>query len=52
MVFQHRHGSGALRAADLLAAGSLGDPQIAVRETLWFRPDSYFDPEWRGTWVG
>ena len=21
-------------------------------ETLWFRPDSYFDPAWRGTWSG
>ncbi len=27
-------------------------PQVAVCETLWFRPDSYFDPAWRGTWSG
>ncbi len=52
VVFQHRHGSGGLRAASLLADGSLGKPQVAVCETLWFRPVSYFDPEWRGTWVG
>jgi predicted dehydrogenase len=52
VVFQHRHGSGGRRAASLLAAGTLGKPQVAVCETLWFRPVSYFDPEWRGTWVG
>lgn len=52
VVFQHRHGSGAVRAADLLKRGALGTPQVAVCETLWFRPRSYFDPDWRGTWVG
>ena len=52
VVFQHRHGSGARRAADLLGSGALGRPLVAVCETLWFRPDSYFDPEWRGTWSG
>lgn len=52
VIFQHRHGSGAVRAADLLARGALGTPQVAVCETLWFRPRSYFDPDWRGTWVG
>jgi predicted dehydrogenase len=51
-VFQHRHGSAGLRAADLLGRGVIGRPLVAVCETLWFRPLSYFDPEWRGTWVG
>ncbi|MFF0269876.1 Gfo/Idh/MocA family protein [Kribbella sp. NPDC004536] len=52
VVFQHRHGSAGLRAADLLGRGALGRPLVAVCETLWYRPVSYFDPEWRGTWVG
>lgn len=52
VVFQHRHGSGAQRAAELLKAGALGQPQLTLCETLWFRPDSYFDPDWRGTWTG
>ena len=52
VVFQHRHGSGARRAAELLGSGALGRPLVAVCETLWFRPDSYFDPDWRGTWSG
>jgi predicted dehydrogenase len=51
-IFQHRHGSGGRRAHRLLSSGELGAPQVAVCETLWFRPRSYFDPEWRGTWVG
>ena len=52
VVFQHRHGSGARRAHRLLQAGALGTPQVAVCETLWYRPDAYFLPEWRGNWVG
>jgi len=52
VVFQHRHGSGARRAHRLLADGSLGTPQVAVCETLWYRPESYFDPDWRGNWAG
>lgn len=52
VVFQHRHGSGARRAHQLLAQGALGTPQVAVCETLWYRPESYFDPEWRGNWAG
>jgi predicted dehydrogenase len=52
VVFQHRHGSGAQRAHRLLSGGALGTPRVAVCETLWFRPRSYFDPDWRGTWVG
>ena len=44
VVFQHRHGSGARRAHRLLASGALGAPQVAVCETLWYRPDSYFLP--------
>ena len=51
-VFQHRHGSGARRAKRLLSTGALGMPQVALCETLWFRPESYFDPDWRGTWAG
>ncbi|MBO0812971.1 MAG: Gfo/Idh/MocA family oxidoreductase [Microlunatus sp.] len=52
VIFQHRHGSGAQRAHRLLSGGDLGTPRVAVCETLWFRPRSYFDPDWRGTWVG
>ena len=52
VVFQHRHGSAARRARQLLNSGSLGVPQVSVCETLWYRPVSYFDPDWRGTWSG
>ncbi len=52
VVFQHRHGSGARRAHQLLTSGALGTPRVAVCETLWYRPDSYFLPEWRGNWAG
>jgi predicted dehydrogenase len=52
VVFQHRHGSGGRRAHHLLRSGALGTPRVAVCETLWYRPDSYFLPEWRGNWAG
>lgn len=52
VVFQHRHGSGARRAHRLLGEGALGHPNVFTCETLWFRPESYFEPEWRGTWSG
>ena len=52
VVFQHRHGSGARRASSLLRSGALGSPQVAVCEPLWYRPDSYFLPDWRGNWAG
>lgn len=51
-IFQHRHGSGGRRARRLLGDGTLGRPQVAVCETLWFRPAAYFDLDWRGTWTG
>ena len=37
---------------ELLTAGALGTPQVAVCETLWYRPASYFLPDWRGNWAG
>ena len=52
VVFQHRHGSGARRAHQLLHSGALGVRRSSVCETLWYRPDSYFLPEWRGNWAG
>ncbi|MDG4786808.1 Gfo/Idh/MocA family oxidoreductase [Micromonospora sp. WMMD1102] len=50
-VFQHRFGSGALRLRAMLDAGVLGRPLLAVCHTTWFRPQSYFDVEWRGRWA-
>jgi predicted dehydrogenase len=52
VIFQHRFGSGAVRAKRLLEDGGLGTPRFVLCETSWFRPRSYFDPDWRGTWIG
>lgn len=52
VIFQHRFGSGAIRAHGLLESGALGQPYFVLCETSWYRPREYFDPEWRGTWVG
>jgi len=49
-VFQHRFGSGAHRLRELLDAGILGRPLLAVCHTTWFRAQDYFDVPWRGRW--
>jgi predicted dehydrogenase len=49
-VFQHRYGAAALRLRRLVEAGALGRPQVATCETLWYRPDDYFEVPWRGRW--
>ncbi|MFP3992563.1 Gfo/Idh/MocA family oxidoreductase, partial [Streptomyces sp. E11-3] len=49
-VFQQRFGSGAQRLRTAHASGALGRPLVAHCHTLWFRPDTYFDVPWRGTW--
>ena len=49
-VFQHRFGAAAQRLMNLGHSGALGRPLVATCETLWFRPDAYFDVPWRGRW--
>jgi predicted dehydrogenase len=49
-VFQHRFGSGARRLRQIIAAGALGRPLLAVCHTTWFRNQEYFDVPWRGRW--
>jgi predicted dehydrogenase len=49
-VSQHRFGSRAVWLRDRVADGALGRPMTAVCNTLWYRPDSYFDVPWRGKW--
>jgi len=49
-VFQHRFGAAARHLAALAGDGALGRPLVATCETLWYRPDEYFDVPWRGRW--
>ncbi|MBS3179857.1 MULTISPECIES: Gfo/Idh/MocA family protein [unclassified Pseudoclavibacter] len=51
VVFQQRTGTAAAAARELLRSGALGRPLIAVCQTLWFRPEAYFDVPWRGRWA-
>jgi predicted dehydrogenase len=50
VVFQHRFGSGARNAADLISSGALGRPLVAICHTTWYRDQAYFDVPWRGRW--
>ncbi|MFD1829536.1 Gfo/Idh/MocA family protein [Streptomyces desertarenae] len=51
VVFQHRHGSGAVHARDLLASGALGRPLVAHCQTTWYRDTAYYAVPWRGRWA-
>ena len=49
-ISQHRFGGRANWLRERTRDGSLGETMTAVCNTLWYRPDEYFDAPWRGTW--
>lgn len=49
-VFQHRVGQGARQVKALIDAGRFGALRFGLSETLWQRPQEYYDVWWRGTW--
>ncbi|MEV5883760.1 Gfo/Idh/MocA family oxidoreductase [Streptomyces sp. NPDC052020] len=51
VVFQHRYGSGAVHARDLIARGELGAPLVAHCQTTWHRDTAYYAVPWRGRWA-
>lgn len=50
VVFQHRYGSGAAHARELLRTGELGTPLVAHCQTTWHRDTDYYSVPWRGRW--
>ncbi|WP_089103833.1 Gfo/Idh/MocA family protein [Streptomyces hyaluromycini] len=52
VVFQHRYGSGAVHARELITGGALGAPLVAHCQTTWHRDAAYYAVPWRGTWAG
>ncbi|MET7688087.1 Gfo/Idh/MocA family oxidoreductase [Streptomyces sp. NPDC005483] len=51
VVFQHRYGSGAVHARELITSGELGAPRVAHCQTTWHRDAAYYAVPWRGTWA-
>ncbi len=51
VVFQHRYGSGAAHARELIAGGELGAPLVAHCQTTWHRDAAYYAVPWRGRWA-
>ncbi|KOV60499.1 Gfo/Idh/MocA family protein [Streptomyces sp. MMG1121] len=51
VVFQHRYGSGAVHARDLIERGELGTPLLAHCQTTWHRDTGYYSVPWRGRWA-
>ncbi|TDC10500.1 Gfo/Idh/MocA family oxidoreductase [Streptomyces sp. 8K308] len=50
-VFQHRYGSGAVHARELIDSGELGRPLVAHCQTTWYRDTAYYAVPWRGRWA-
>ncbi|WEF25161.1 Gfo/Idh/MocA family oxidoreductase [Paracoccus sp. S3-43] len=50
-IFQYRYGKGLQKLKRLIAEGLAGRPFMTTIETHWWRPQSYFDVEWRGKWA-
>ncbi|POX50388.1 oxidoreductase [Streptomyces sp. Ru71] len=51
VIFQHRYGSGAVHARELIASGELGAPLVAHCQTTWHRDAAYYAVPWRGRWA-
>ncbi|MGF0173576.1 Gfo/Idh/MocA family protein [Streptomyces sp. Marseille-Q5077] len=51
VVFQHRYGSGAVHARELITSGELGTPLVAHCQTTWHRDAAYYAVPWRGRWA-
>jgi predicted dehydrogenase len=51
VIFQHRYGSGAEHARELIARGELGAPLVAHCQTTWHRDADYYSVPWRGRWA-
>lgn len=51
VLLQHRYGSGAVHARELLASGALGAPLVAHCQTTWYRDAAYYSVPWRGRWA-
>ncbi|MDT0386783.1 Gfo/Idh/MocA family protein [Streptomyces dubilierae] len=51
VVFQHRYGSGAVHARQLITSGELGAPLVAHCQTTWHRDAAYYGVPWRGKWA-
>jgi predicted dehydrogenase len=50
-VFQWRFGSAAKHLKNLIQENALGKPLVGVCNTLWYRPQAYYDVSWRGRWA-
>ncbi|CEJ14914.1 putative oxidoreductase YvaA [bacterium YEK0313] len=51
VVLQHRFRPASLRLRDILKAGGLGTIEAASLTVPWWRPQSYYDAEGRGTFA-
>lgn len=51
VIFQHRYGSGAGHARELIRGGALGAPLVAHCQTTWHRDAAYYSVPWRGQWT-
>ncbi len=49
-VFQWRFGSAAKHTKRLMESQAFGKALLGVCNTMWYRPQAYYDVSWRGKW--
>lgn len=50
VIFQNRYIEGVQEVRRLIKAGELGEITGAWSHLTWFRPPSYYECDWKGTW--
>lgn len=50
VIFQNRYIEGVKRVRELIAEGAMGSVKGAYSNLNWFRPESYYQCDWKGSW--
>lgn len=50
VIFQNRYIAGVKRVRELIAQGAMGSVKGACSNLNWYRPESYYQCDWKGSW--
>ena len=51
VIFQNRYIDGVCRVRELIESGAMGAVKGAFSTLNWFRPASYYECDWKGSWA-
>ena len=50
VIYQNRYNEGIIKAKELIAKGEIGEIKGAWSHLSWWRPPSYYECDWKGSW--